>query len=230
MTFEIRRTTLASLSRCMVLAAGLAGLGLVAGCSPSSGESGETTDDASVDVPVDRARPTSPSVEAPAQAEAPVESSSPSQAANCIAKGTCADPMCTEPGRYRVEGEVVVDLKNDQRLWQRNFATGLNYAEATTFCAGLKLRGISGWRLPNGAESGSIVLRAGGLKGCGVPGYCTPAIDQQAFPDTAVDLYWISQPYDDGMHLTRNYCDGRSTPYQEEDESPHYVRCVHDPI
>ena len=149
---------------------------------------------------------------------------------SCPAAGSCEDPSCSEPARYSIDAEIVVDLENGGRLWQRGDAKDLDHAQATAYCASLSLGGVTGWRLPDGAESGSIVLRAGGLKGCGVKGYCTPAIDQAAFPDTEVDLYWTSQPYEPGMHFSRSFCDGRSTPYKELDSALHAVRCVHDPL
>lgn len=149
--------------------------------------------------------------------------------ADCSVDGACADPTCTEPDRYRVDEEVAFDLAHGRRLWQRGDALNLDYAQAVAHCASLELDGITGWRLPDGAESGSIVLRAGGLKGCGAPGYCTPAIDQAVFPGTAADLYWTSQAYMPAMHLSRSFCDGRSTPYADDDAALHHVRCVHDP-
>lgn len=152
------------------------------------------------------------------------------QAADCSVDGACEDPTCTEALRYSVDDEIAADLSNGRRLWQRGDAADLDYAQATAHCAGLSLGGLTGWRLPDGAESGSIVLRAGGLKGCGTPAYCAPAIDQAVFPGTEVDLYWTSLEYMPGMHFARSFCDGRSTPYKEDDAALHDVRCVHDPV
>jgi hypothetical protein len=152
------------------------------------------------------------------------------QLTDCAAEGSCQDATCTEKGRYSVDELIAVDLANDRLVWQRAHAVDLDFAQATEYCASLELDGITGWRLPDGAESRSIVFRSGGLQGCPTPEYCAPAIDQAVFPDTAVDLYWISQPYTSGMHFSRSFCDGRSTPYKEDDSALHYVRCVHDPL
>jgi len=152
------------------------------------------------------------------------------QLTDCSIEGSCVDPTCTEQGRYSVDELVAADLQNGRRLWQRDYAANLTYGQATEYCATLTIRGITGWRLPNGEESRSIVYRSAGLKGCGAPQFCAPAIDQAVFPETASDLYWTTEVYDSGMHLCRNFCDGRSTPYPEDNDSPHYVRCVHDPL
>ena len=216
MNIENGEATLAWLSRCTVRAAGIAGLCMAAACSPVSGESEETTDGHAVEDPV--------------KTPSPIVRNGSSWIDDCALTGTCPDPMCKEPGRYLVEGDIVIDLENERRMWQRDYASDLDFAQAAAYCEGLELGGLTGWRLPDGAESGSIVLHAGGLKGCGAPEYCTPAIDQFAFPGTEVDLYWISLSYDDGTHLARSFCDGRSTPYQEEDSALHYVRCVRDAL
>ncbi len=152
------------------------------------------------------------------------------QPVDCSVDDACEDPTCTEALRYSVDEEIAADLNNGRRLWQRGDAPNLDHGQATAYCAGLDLGGLTGWRLPDGAESGSIVFRAGGLKGCGTPEYCAPAIDQAVFPDTKVDLYWTSLEYMPGTHFARSFCDGRSTPYKEDDAALHDVRCVHDPL
>ena len=153
MKLENRGTMLALLSRCTVFVAGIAGLSLFAACSPVPGESEETADGSSVDLPAENARTNSPSIGAPSQNAALVKGIG-NTVVDCAVNGTCPDLSCTEPGRYRIEGGVVVDLKNNLRLWQRDFASGLDYAEATAYCAGLKLNGVSGWRIPDGGEEG----------------------------------------------------------------------------
>ena len=111
------------------------------------------------------------------------------QLTDCSAAGVCEDPTCTEPHRYSVDEEIAADLSHGRRLWQRDDASDLDYAQAAAHCASLDLGGLTGGRLPDGGESGAIVYRACGPQGCGAPGSCTPAIDQAVIPRPHADLY-----------------------------------------
>lgn len=132
--------------------------------------------------------------------------------------------------RFSVDAFVAADLTAARRLWQRSTKGPLDYLTAGSYCGTLTLDGVnSGWRLPTGAELGSILVHPGGLMGCSAP-YCSPATDQATFAGTVVDEYWTSDPYMSDSHYCVSFCDGRKTPYKELDTSPHYVRCVHDPL
>jgi hypothetical protein len=148
---------------------------------------------------------------------------------DCTASG-CADTTCVESGRWGVADGVAVDLQNGRRLWARDFKASLAFTDATKYCANLILGGVAGWRVPTGGELGSILYRAGGLNGCPTPQYCAPALDQAAFPATPADEFWTVDLYQAGIHYCTSFCDGRKTPYKEDDASLHYVRCVHDPV
>lgn len=148
---------------------------------------------------------------------------------DCATVGTCADAACNEPMRYSVDVDFVVDLPASRTLWQRYTKGPLDYTMASDYCASLTLAGVTGWRLPTGPELGGIVFNAGGLQGCGGT-YCNPAIDQSVFSDTVSDEYWTSDVYMPGLHYCVSFCDGRKTPYKEDDASAHYLRCVHDPV
>ncbi len=148
---------------------------------------------------------------------------------SCAGVGTCTDPACEEPTRYSVNAELAVDITNGRRLWQRFSKGPLDYVQATDYCANATFGGVSGWRIPDGKELGSIVFNAGGLMGCGA-GYCNPATDQAVFNDTTADEYWTMDPYMLDSHYCVSFCDGRYSPYKELDTSLHLVRCVHDPL
>jgi hypothetical protein len=139
------------------------------------------------------------------------------------------DPECVELGRYVTLGAIVLDMHEAGRLWQRVDAPHLlDYAAAVAYCTHLS-RGCyaSGWRLPTEAELHSLVYKAGGLQ-AGRPGYCNPAIDQAAFPDTASDHYWTSD-LDEARGEAKwvNFFDGRE--HTDVISSEKHVRCVHDP-
>ncbi len=85
-------------------------------------------------------------------------------------------------------------------------------------------------RLPSQEELASLLLKPGGLKGCGNPDYCDLAIDQAAFLDTQSDLYWTSKPYVDNDFFSESFCDGRVGNYKLEDTDLAYVQCVHDAL
>lgn len=150
---------------------------------------------------------------------------------SCVNSGTCAQAFCNDLGHYSVTPEIVVDLKTNRTLWQRHaYPKTLDYAGATSYCAGLALEGVTkGWRVPTSAELGAITYKAGGLNGCPA-NYCNPAIDQAAFLDTVVDEYWTSSAYMPGINYCVSFCDGRSSPWKEDVTSLHYVRCMHDPL
>lgn len=150
---------------------------------------------------------------------------------SCVLTGTCVQAFCNDLGHYSVTKDIVVDLKVNRTLWERDTPkTTMNYAAAQTYCANLSLVGVpSGWRVPTSGEIATILYKNGGLNGCPAS-YCSPALDQSAFLDTVSDEYWTSSPYMPGLNYCMSFCDGRSSPYKEDVTSAHYVRCVHDPL
>jgi len=60
-----------------------------------------------------------------------------------------------------------------------------NWYEAQSYCAGLMLGGLTGWRLPARSELITIVDFT----------KASPAIDVTAFPSTPSDNFWTSSPY-----------------------------------
>lgn len=135
------------------------------------------------------------------------------------------DPLCVEAGRYRVLPEVVIDLHNEGRTWQRRASERLPHAEAQRYCAGLVLGGMRGFRLPTPDELNSIRYKPGGLFG-GHRHYCVPSIDQAAFPETPAAEFWTSRISPDGTAWYVGFDDGRS--HRDDASDPLWVRCVRD--
>jgi len=134
---------------------------------------------------------------------------------------------CVEPGRYVITDDVVVDLQNDGRLWQRAVDPAQRtQPDALAYCESLDLGGRSGWRLPAVQELQSIRLRPSGLSGG--PQYCMPSIDQVAFPDTPAAEFWSATlrhgENEDGLYT--EFDDGRTHPSPLD--TPMFVRCVRD--
>lgn len=71
-------------------------------------------------------------------------------------------------------------------IWQKQ-DSGQTYSwpQAITYCSGLSLGGLSGWRLPNIKELSSIVDDT----------VSSPAINQTYFPSTHLSRYWSSTTY-----------------------------------
>jgi hypothetical protein len=140
--------------------------------------------------------------------------------------GEC-DPLCVEPGRYRVTAELVVDTHHDGRQWQRRATMKLPHAEAQRYCADLEIEGQRGFRLPAPEELGSLRYKAGGLFGGGRSRhYCVPSIDQAAFPETPAAEFWTSRVMPDGTAYYLGFDDGRM--HKDVVTDALWVRCVRD--
>lgn len=142
----------------------------------------------------------------------------------CRARTGC-DPECVEPGRYLATRDLVLDEDHGGRTWQRSVRDrGRTWSEAASYCAGLRIEGEGGFRLPKLRELESLVLDAGGLE-AGHPGYCAPAIDQAAFPRTPEEFFWTSEADPKrGVATYVNFFDGRTA--DDVVDAEHLVRCV----
>jgi len=88
---------------------------------------------------------------------------------------------------YTTSTDTVTDTATGL-VWQRNQpAMAMNWSGAKTYCAGLTLGGLNGWRLPALVELESIVNY----------GKFDPAIDTAVFPATSSTYSWSSSPYAD---------------------------------
>jgi len=159
----------------------------------------------------------------------------------CPTWATCCDgsnPACsgtrlpegdgTNPGQFVVAADgLTVSDTNTYLVWQRDGSgtrkgcsgTGnltCAWAEANTYCAGLQLGTLTGWRLPSHQELRTIVDFT----------QYNPAIDLATFPDTAVDWYWSSTPYggSSGAAWYVSFANGAASPFDEADYDR--VRCV----
>ena len=120
------------------------------------------------------------------------------------------------PGRYTVSADTVVDTKTTL-TWQRNMtATTYNWANAATYCAGLSLAGMTGWRLPSVKELQSLVDI----------GAYNPAIDVVAFPNLPTLWWWSSSrnPTATTSAFAVNFTNGSTKTYLASVSYP--VRCV----
>jgi hypothetical protein len=80
----------------------------------------------------------------------------------CTTPGvTCKQSACSIPGRYAVTTDVVVDLMNGRRLWQRAVQAPATYDNAAVFCSSLQLGGGTGWRLPTYVELATLLYQQG---------------------------------------------------------------------
>jgi len=142
------------------------------------------------------------------------------------AAGAC-DPLCVDVGRYAVRGEIVVDLRDGERAWQRRASERLPHAEAARYCASLVLDGVGGFRLPSREELFGLRYKPGGLFGGGPSRhYCVPSIDQEAFPETPPAEFWTGSTLPDDTAWYVDFGDGRM--HRDTRSDPLWVRCVHD--
>jgi hypothetical protein len=146
--------------------------------------------------------------------------------AGCSAEG--CDPLCIEIGRYQVRGEVVVDGRDHDRLWQRRATEQLPHPDAARYCAALALDDVTGWRLPSPGELSGLRYKPGGLFGGHGRHYCIPSIDQEAFPETPAAEFWTAETsgYDTARYV--DFADGRT--HRAVQSDPLWVRCVRDPL
>lgn len=103
-------------------------------------------------------------------------------------------------------------------LWQRNVdATPRKWADASTYCAGLSLGSLTGWRLPTAIELLSIVDL----------GRYDPAIDTDSFTMPAITGFWSSSAYArvQGWAWYLEFKSG--TLADNGPEAGYSVRCVH---
>jgi hypothetical protein len=130
-----------------------------------------------------------------------------------------------DDSRYQVGDGVVYDRARDV-FWEREAGPEVLIADALSYCANLSVGGAdSGWRIPTYEELSTILYKAGGLHAGQAP-YCTPAIDQAAFPSTSIDYYWtadVGNPRPKAIY----FLDGRD--HRLFSDIPATVRCVHDP-
>jgi hypothetical protein len=143
--------------------------------------------------------------------------------------GAPVDPLCIEVGRYAVRGEVVVDGRGGERVWQRRASERHPHPDAARYCAGLVLDGVSGFRLPTREELSGLRYKPGGLFGGGHSRhYCIPSIDQEAFPETPPAEFWTGVTLPDGTAWYVDFGDGRT--HRDDQSDPLWVRCVRDPL
>ena len=93
----------------------------------------------------------------------------------------------------------------------------MEWREALAYCEDLEWGGFDDWRLPNIMELRSIVDN----------GESRPAIDRDAFPETANSFYRSSSPYEGPPSYawwSVNFDDGHVDRYDEG--YMHRVRCV----
>jgi hypothetical protein len=133
------------------------------------------------------------------------------------------DPLCIEAGRYHAAPEMVTDLQNGNRLWQRRVSARLSQPDAARYCADLVVAGMRGFHLPSVEELGSLRYQAGGLFG-GHRHFCVPSIDQDAFPETPAAEFWTSRTAGDGTGWYVGFDDGRV--HKDVQSDPLWVRCV----
>jgi hypothetical protein len=162
-------------------------------------------------------------------------------AADCPSDATCCNgsvQTCdatrlpsgdgTNPGEFVVssDGLTVTDTITGL-VWQRDGSgtrtgcTGTGgltctWAEATAYCAGLTLGGLTGWRLPARGEMLTIVDLT----------KVSPAIDQTAFPSSSSTFFWTSSPYagPSGSAWYVSFVNGFSSVYTVGSDGG--VRCV----
>jgi len=103
-------------------------------------------------------------------------------------------------------------------LWQRTVdGTPRKWADASTYCAGLNVGGLTGWRLPTAIELLSIVDL----------GRYDPAIDTESFNMPAVTSFWSSSAYA-RVQGWAWYLEFKSGTLADNGPDASYsVRCVH---
>jgi Protein of unknown function (DUF1566) len=118
-------------------------------------------------------------------------------------------------GHFVIDNDTVNDTAT-KLTWQRTAPDkSFSGADAEAYCSGLKLDG-SGWRLPTIKELHTLVDET----------RTTPAIDVDAFPDTASSFFWTSSRLAKFPQYTWsvNFADGGDAWFPAE--NPQHVRCV----
>jgi len=125
--------------------------------------------------------------------------------------GARADaPIC----RYKLNPDTVID--NETALvWQRN-ADGVlrTWDDAVLYCTNLNIDGNE-WRLPTPPELHTLIDET----------RKNPAIDQTAFPSTALDFYWSTSYAGDSTYGWMMEF-GSGITYTALKTDSHIVRCV----
>lgn len=121
-------------------------------------------------------------------------------------------------GRYTIGIGIVVDTKT-QLTWQQPVSSSeYGWAAASSYCASLSLAG-SGWRVPSVSELLTLVDES----------RQAPAIDPNAFPNTALGPWWTSSSL--AAHPTYAWTvssqDGSTTFFDVGTALP--VRCTRSP-
>ena len=88
------------------------------------------------------------------------------------------------PDRYMINSSqgLVTDLRTGLTWQQPLSAMQYTWDAANTYCRGLSLGGMTGFRLPSLKEMMTIVD----------PSRVSPAIDSKAFPTTPLEWFWTS--------------------------------------
>lgn len=167
----------------------------------------------------------------------------------------CEQPQCSEVGRWAVTPGIATDIRSSQHLlYQRVLLPKDNnapvpggqvkgFAAAKAYCDKMVIEGVAGWRLPSYIELQVLTLNPPppGLPSPYPAQYCSPALDQAAFPNTLQpDLntpggfyfgeYWTSTTYGTGhVGVSANHGSKVDQPLSSTDGWA-YVRCVHDPL
>ena len=142
-----------------------------------------------------------------------------------VRAGETKHAICVQPGRYATSDAIAVDRSEGGKTWERHVsAEPRTHEDAVTYCSTLILEGQRDFRLPTTEELQSLLLNPGRLKQG--PEFCSPAIDQVAFPGTPPDWFWSSNVRSLGDVLYTGFADGRT--HASEPETRMYVRCVKD--
>ena len=111
---------------------------------------------------------------------------------------------------------TVTDLRTGL-LWQQKEANAMKWGDALSYCEGLSLAGLTGWRLPNIKELESVIDDS-------------KLIDLTLFPDAHFANYWSSTNYaSDNEEAWPLFFGGSGlTGYRGKESNYNFVRCVHE--
>jgi Protein of unknown function (DUF1566) len=117
--------------------------------------------------------------------------------------------------QYVISNGTVFDTKS-QLTWEQEPTVGLStFNEAMMYCKNLPLTG-GNWRLPSMKELQTIIDET----------HIDPSIDEIAFPQTPLDLYWSSSVWaGDATQAWAVRFDYASTNFYPKNDL-YYVRCV----
>jgi hypothetical protein len=121
------------------------------------------------------------------------------------------------PTDYTITTDTVTDNVTGL-MWQRVVSdTRYPWADAKTYCAGLTLGGLTGWRLPMRMELVSLVDYTA----------VSPTINTTVFPFAPTSPFWTASPSVDSANSawTVNFNDGTALDFESRGSSLS-VRCV----